>query len=245
MTEAQVIYLIKEIAKENNFEKTLAVLENSEYEFKVYPQREYSVMFYNVIFKVAPTTFVKINKEIRSVKNTLVRLIKEVSAKQVYINEVVIIPDYSKISIINSEVSIIETDWEEINNLQSKLIDLLKESDGSIDYQNIGNASRTLMDKLARIVFDKDLHKPEDSTIDVRNGKFKNQLYSYIVATLKGKQNEDIRNLAKSAIEFMEKGIDLMNVTTHKLDVQKHFAELCIISAINTVSIIKSINEIK
>ena len=164
---------------------------------------------------------------------------------QIYINDIIIIPDYDKISIINSEVSIIQTEWDEINELQSKLIDLFKQSDGSIDYQNIGNSARTLMDKLARIVFDEKIHKPADPKIDVRNGKFKNQLHSYIAVKLSGSKNEDIRSLAKAAVEFMEKSIDLMNVTTHKLDVQKHFAELCIISAINVISVIKSVNEIK
>ncbi len=35
-----------------------------------------------------------------------------------------------------------------------------------------------------------------------------------------------------------------MNQTTHKLDVQKHFAEVCVISTISVVSLIKTINEI-
>jgi hypothetical protein len=243
MTKEKIIYLIKEIAKENKFENTLAVLENSDYEFKVHAQSGYSNTFYDVIFKVSPATFVKTNKELASVRNTIKRLIRETT--QIYINDIIISPDYDKISVINSEVSIIQTEWDEINGLQAKLVDLFKQSDGSIDYQNIGNSARTLMDKLARIVFDEKIHKPADPKIDVRNGKFKNQLHSYIAVKLSGSKNEDIRSLAKAAVEFMEKSIDLMNVTTHKLDVQKHFAELCIISAINVISVIKSVNEIK
>lgn len=243
MTEEKVIYLIKEIAKENKFVNTLAVLENSNFEFQVREQgMYYNETSYIVSFKVDPATFVKVNTEVTSVKNTIKRLIKETTGLTIY--EIFITPDYDKISIINSEVSVIQTEWEEINDLQRKLIDLLKKSDGSIDYQNIGNSARTLMDKLARIVFDEKLHKPEDPKIDIRNGKFKNQLHSFIATKLSGSKNEDIRKLANSAIEFMEKSIDLMNVTTHKLDVQKHFAELCIISLINVVSVIKSVNEI-
>lgn len=243
MTQEKIIYIIKEIAKENKFVNTLAVLENSSFKFQVHAQRNYANTFYNLFVTVDPITFVKINKELASVKNTIKRLIGEI-AIDLYINEVIIAPDYDKISIINSEVSVIQTEWEEINELQKKLIDLFKKSDGSIDYQNIGNSARTLMDKLARIVFDEKLHKPDDPKIDVRNGKFKNQLHSFIATKLHGSQNEDIRKLANAAIEFMEKSIDLMNVTTHKLDVQKHFAELCIISLINVISVIKSINEI-
>ena len=243
MTQEKVIYLIKEIAKENKFVNTLAVLENSSFKFQVHTQRNYANTFYNLFVTVDPSTFVKINKELASVKNTIKRLIGEITT-DLYINEVIIAPDYDKISIINSEVSVIQTEWEEINDLQKKLIDLFKKSDGSIDYQNIGNSARTLMDKLSRIVFDKELHKPDDPKIDVRNGKFKNQLHSFIATKLRGGQNEDIRKLANATIEFMEKSIDLMNVTTHKLDVQKHFAELCIISLINVISVIKSINEI-
>ncbi|MFZ0598169.1 MAG: hypothetical protein WAM46_14390 [Flavobacterium sp.] len=243
MKESQVIYLIKEIAKENNFEKTLQVLNNSSFEFKVHQQYSYSDIFYNVTFKITPTVYVKLNADLKSVKETLRRLIKQVS--QIYINEIILIPDYDKISTINSEVSIIETDWEEINNLQLKLVELSKQSDDSIDYQNIGNSSRILMDKLARIIFDPNLHKPDNPSIDISNGKFKNQLHTYIATKLQGNKNEDIRKLAKAAVEFMEKAIDLMNVTTHKLDVQKHFAELCIISTINVISVIKSISEIE
>lgn len=243
MTEEKVIYLIKEIAKENKFVNTSAVLQNSNFEFHVRNQGTYhSETSYIVSFKVDPTTFVKVNTELTSVKNTIKRLIRETTGLLIY--EIFITPDYDKISIMNSEVSVIQTEWQEINDLQKKLVDLFKKSDGSIDYQNIGNSARTLMDKLARIVFNEKLHKPEDPKIDVRNGKFKNQLHSYIATKLKGSQNEDIRKLANASIEFMEKSIDLMNVTTHKLDVQKHFAELCIISLINVISVIKSINEI-
>jgi hypothetical protein len=243
MTEEKVIYLIKEIARENKLENTLAVLENSTVTFQTYRDPlNYVETSYVVFFKINPITFVKINTQITSAQNTIKRLLKETTGLSIY--QVSIAPDYDKISVINSEASVIQTEWEEINDLQKKLVDLFKKSDGSIDYQNIGNSARTLMDKLARIVFDEKLHKPEDPKIDVRNGKFKNQLHSYIATKLKGSQNEDIRKLANASIEFMEKSIDLMNVTTHKLDVQKHFAELCIISLINVISVIKSINEI-
>jgi hypothetical protein len=54
-----------------------------------------------------------------------------------------------------------------------------------------------------------------------------------------------LRKFSITAIDFTEKAIDLMNTTTHKLDVQKHFAEVCVISTINVISLIKAIKEIE
>ena len=68
---------------------------------------------------------------------------------------------------------------------------------------------------------------------------------TYIASELKGKKNKGLRKVAISAIEFVSDSIDLMNSTTHKLNAEKHFAELCVISAISAISIVKIIDELE
>jgi len=114
----------------------------------------------------------------------------------------------------------------------------------AIDFQGIGLISRTIMDKLARQVFDAEKHKPKDEKIQVNNGKFKNQLHSYIDKTLSGDSNKEFRKLARSSIDFVEDSIDFMNITTHKLDAEKHLAEVCAVSTISAISIIKLIGKL-
>ena len=96
-----------------------------------------------------------------------------------------------------------------------------------------------------RFIFVLKSKKPESKeNILLSNGKFKNQFRVYIQNVLSGEKNKELRHYSESAIEFTEKSIDLMNQTTHKLEVQKHFAEVCVISTISVVSLIKAINEV-
>jgi hypothetical protein len=44
---------------------------------------------------------------------------------------------------------------------------------------------------------------------------------------------------------FVESSIDFMNATTHKLNAEKHLAEVCVISTINAIGIINVIRKIK
>ena len=101
------------------------------------------------------------------------------------------------------------------------------------------------MEKLARQVFDMTKHKPKDEKIQVVNGKYKNQLHTYIDTVLSGDNNKEFRKLAKSSIDFVEDSIDFMNITTHKLDAEKHLAEVCVVSTISAISIIKLISQLK
>ena len=179
-------------------------------------------------------------------KSDIEKIIKNrmVASTELNIAKVNLLPDYEKLELISSKVKPIYTKWEEINTGQQKLIETLKRSTDSSDYQNVGNTARTLMDKLARSVFNPDLHKSDDPTIELYNGKFKNQLNTYISSELKGKKRKDLKKLAISSIAFVEDAIDLMNTTTHKLSAEKHFAELCVIGAISAVSIIRTIEEL-
>jgi hypothetical protein len=235
-------YLLREIAKNYQENTILEVLQNSEFEKEAYSNYGNIISHYGLLLKTSPTVFSKILYETKDIERTIEHWIAKCWNENIL--EVHIKPDYDKISILNSEVSIIETPWEEINQLQQKLIDYMNNSNSSIDFQNIGNTSRTIMDKLSRIVFDPNVHIPNNPTIDVSKGKFKNQFHTYIAHKLSGSENKELRTFSKSAIDFTENAIDLMNKTTHKLDAQKHFAEVCIISTISVVSLIKAVEEI-
>ncbi len=239
-------YLVKEICLSKNDFDSVEIIENSDFEYILASKRyNFDTDIYRVTFKVLPTVFVKHVNEINRITDIIGYYFNSVSDRNIIkVESLEIKPNYDKISILNSEVSVIETPWDEINGLQKQLIGIMKTSRNSIEFQNVGNTCRTIMDKLARIVFNPEIHKPTISGIDVSNGKFKNQFHTYISQTLQGSSNQELRKFAKSAIDFTENGIDLMNQTTHKLDVQKHFAEVCIISTISVISLIKAINEV-
>ncbi|WP_300979258.1 hypothetical protein [Flavobacterium sp.] len=239
-------YLVKEICKSKNDFSSLEIIENSDFEYTLdTKQYNFEPDIYRVCFKVLPTIFVKHIDQINRINGIIEHYFNSVFDQNIIkVKKIEIKPDIDKISILNTEVSIIETPWDEINVLQKQLINIMKTSSNAIDFQNIGNTCRTIMDKLARIVFNPEIHKPSISGVDVSNGKFKNQFHTYISQTLQGNSNKELRQFAKSSIDFTENAIDLMNQTTHKLDVQKHFAEVCIISTISIISLIKAINEV-
>jgi hypothetical protein len=239
----KIKFILTEISKQNEEKYLIEVLENSEFIYENHWNQETFPNAYNLLLKLSPNIYTKHNKSIKGFAEVLRLRINNSSS--LLIDKLNILPDYDKIVILNSEVSTVITIWEEINELQKKLIENIKMSNQSIDYQNIGNTSRTIMDKLSRNVFDPLIHKSDDPEINLQNGKFKNQFHTYISNVLKGKKNTELRKFSISAIDFTEKAIDLMNTTTHKLDVQKHFAEVCVISTINVISLIKAIKEIE
>ncbi len=192
---------------------------------------------------IAPNLFTKNYSNIERYGNILRDRINY-SSSRVIVQKLEIYPDYDKLEIVNSEIFPVFTPWEEINSYQRKLIEDLKRGSSAIDFQNLGNTSRIIMDKLSREVFDFAKHAPPDLK-DVSSGKFKNQLHTYVETVLAGSKNRDFRVLAKSAIDFMENSIDLMNSTTHKLNAERHLAEVCVVSTITAVSIIKLIKELE
>lgn len=237
----KIKFIVKEISKKKEDYQTVNLIQNSEFEFdRLFDRASYSESYY-LTLRVNPSFFTDNYADIDRMSGLIRHYIN--TSSELKIDKISIKPNYERISVLNSEISIIETPWEEINALQKQLIEQIKVSVNSIDFQNIGNTSRTLMDKIARLVFNPEIHKPSIQNIDVSNGKFKNQLHTYISETLKGGENQELRQFSKSAVDFTEDAIDLMNQTTHKLDVRKHFAEVCIISTINIVSLIKAIHE--
>ncbi|WP_299339521.1 hypothetical protein [uncultured Psychroserpens sp.] len=241
-------YLVVEILKKNNDLVSVNIIQNSGLEVlnkgNTRGNMIYSNHFFYLIFTLNPALYVNHVDELDRISDVIKHYFNKVTdKKKVAIEKVVFKPDYNKIVILNSNISVIETPWEEINTLQEKIIEDMKSADSPTDFQNIGNSARTIMDKLARLVFDPKTHiAPEN--VDVRNGKFKNQLHTYIDSVLSGKANKELRLFSTSAIDFTEKSIDLMNKTTHKLDVKKHFGEACVISTINVISLLKAINEL-
>ena len=238
----KIKYVLKQIAKTKNESHMIDIINHSFFDYEKSWNYETSGA-HDIKILLTPDIYTKNY----STKDIVEKIIKErmVASSELQIGKVKLLPDYEKLELISSEVKHIYTKWEDINISQQKLIEILERGNDSIDYQNIGNSARTLMDKLARNVFNPKTHIAEDPKTELNNGKFKNQLNTYISSELKGKNYKDLRKVAKSSIEFVGNAIDLMNTTTHKLSAEKHFAELCVISAISTVSIIKTIDEIK
>jgi hypothetical protein len=242
----KVIYIVKEICKTNEDFPTVAVIENSNLLHKISKKKyNYEAEHIELYFNVAPEIYVKYADDLERISEIIQHYMnRSMNSSQLMISKVLIKPNYDKIQILNSEISVVQTAWEEINSLQNKIIADIKRANISIDFQNIGNSSRIIMDKLARIVFNPELHKA-NIQVDLSNGKFKNQFHTYIACELNGEQNKELRQFSESAITFTEKAIDLMNQTTHKLDIQRHFAEVCVISTISVISLIKAVNEIQ
>jgi len=159
------------------------------------------------------------------------------------IGKVEVMPDYETFEIVESTIRPVLTDWEEINIGQTKLFQQLSSSSDSLDLQYIGNISRTILLKLSEIVYVHEKHKPENETILVTPDKFKNRLTSYIITELAGEKNKELRHLAEASIVSVEKSIDLANTVTHKTDVDRTFAEVCVIGNIGAISIIKLIHK--
>ncbi|MBK9716085.1 MAG: hypothetical protein IPO85_00900 [Saprospiraceae bacterium] len=150
-------------------------------------------------------------------------------------------PDLNKFQILQNTIVPIITPWEEINNEQNHMIKLLKSATNSIDYQNVGNAGRTILQKLSNIVFIPSKHIPE-ALIDLSEGKFKNRLHTYIKCELSGSINKELRDFSIAAITTAEKSVDLANRLTHDLNANPLLAEVCTISIVTVESIIKLIN---
>jgi len=239
----KIQYALKQIAKAKGESIHIEIVDNSSFVFKESLAYPHLNNIYNLKVYTSPIVFYKyfdfktsIQREIKS------RITKSTDYT---IDSVEWVLDLEKLEVKNIEVEIVKTEWEEINELQEKLIESLTKSVDSIDYQNIGNTSRTIMDKLAREVFDKEKHFSADKSIELQNGKFKNQLSTFLANELAGKPNKELRKIGQSSIDFVSDSIDLMNKTTHKLDVDKRFAELCVLSTVSVINLIKIISEIK
>lgn len=176
-------YLVTEICKRNNDISSLEILENSDLATSFYTTLQnspYSVTKCRIKFKVNPSYYLKNVEEISRISGVLLHYFqKDEDKDSINITDLEIKPDYDKITILNSQISIVETSWSELNTLQQNIIENMKSARSSIDFQNIGNSARIIMNKLGRTIFDKKIHIAPDN-MNVNNGNFKNQLHTYI-----------------------------------------------------------------
>ncbi|MBA7523718.1 hypothetical protein ES705_15851 [subsurface metagenome] len=232
-----------QISKENSEKVLIEILKHSEFLFKNHwNQRSFPNLF-NLRIRLTPAIYTKHYNKLGRYQQILNERLNNSSGLMV--DKIEILPDYDKLELVNSEIIPVQTKWQEINKYQQRLIENFERSRDSIDFQNLGNTARTIMDKLARKVFDPEKHKPNDPEIKVNNGNFKNQLHTFIDVKLSGSKNKELKKLAESAINFVENAINLMNSTTHKLNAKVHLAEVSVICTISAVSIIKLINELE
>ena len=242
-TNTKIKHILKEISLARGETIHSEIINNSRFVFSNHWNQKVFPKAHNLKIYTSPKTFYP-NFDY---KNMIQKEIKErINQSTDYsIDTIEWVVDLDKLEVNQIDVVLVKTEWEEINELQKKLFDSLKQSVDSIDYQNIGNTSRSIMDKLAREVFKKEKHIPNDPKIEIHTGKFKNQLSTYVASELSGKTNKELRKIAESTINLVSDSIDVMNKTTHKLDADKRFAELCVISTIGVINVIKIIADFK
>lgn len=236
-------HILKKISKQNSETELVELLNNCTFELEDHWNQKSFPNAFNLKIHLISVVYTKNYNNIGKYSAILKRRIND--SEVILIDKLSIVPDYEKLQIKNSEIYAIVTEWQEINELQIKLLKDYERSNNSDDYRNLGNTSRTIMNKLALIVFNSEIHIPQDPTIKVHNGNFKNQLHTYIDSVLSGAKNKEFRKLAESAIEFVESSVDCMNITTHKLNAESHIAEMCVISTISGVNIIKIVYDLE
>lgn len=193
---------------------------------------------YNLTIKVDPDIFKKYQGGFRQQKDAIAHKIREVIPTMI-IREITVIPDLDKFQILQNRIVPVNTPWGEINSLQDSLLEQLRSAEQTIDFQNIGNTSRAILQKLSDIVFNPSIHV--EPSVDLSPGKYKNRLHTYIKTELPGQPNDELRSYADSVIDTANKGADLANKLTHDTKAESWVAESCVISVITVVSIIKLI----
>ncbi len=153
-------------------------------------------------------------------------------------------PNLKKFRMLDNRYVPVLTPWEEINKAQNIMLEQFREASESIDYQNIGNTCRTIMQKVSNIVFIPQKHTDTGGK-GVSEGDFKNRLHTYIKTELGGHDNERIRAFSLSIIDYAEKAVNIANGLTHSLNADSFIAESCVISTISLINIIRIIEKNK
>lgn len=196
---------------------------------------------YNLHLIVDPEIYKNNQDNLRELREGIRK--KIISTYDLNINSVKIIPDLVKFKILDNHFVAQNTPWKEINNDQENLLKSLKIAKSEIDFQNIGNSSRIILQKVADIVFDPKIHISDNPDEDLSKGKFKNRLNLFIKTQLAGKEKERIRGYSMSIIESTGKAIDLTNTLTHDLKANSLMAESSVIGVLTTLAIIKLIRK--
>lgn len=196
---------------------------------------------YDLNISIEPNVLINRFDFIEDAKSSIKNDIQVIS--NIGIQNIDIKPNYDRFQIINSAIQPILTDWEEINELQSELIQNLKRAKNDVDARNIGNSCRILLDKLTSYIFDNKRHiAPKE--VNLGGDKFKNRLHTYIKNELSGKSNKELRLFSESAVSIAERTIDLSNNVTHNKKADKFLAEYCSIATIGVISLIKMISNL-
>lgn len=239
----KIIALLLEYYKnERNKSWIKDIVEYSEFEFVEGTYRTIDNVYYKLKLRTEPKVFLKLFEFIKATKETLKKDIETLS--DLIIESIEIKPNYERFEIIDSNIQPILTEWVEINRLQSDLIDNLKRSTTDIDARNIGNSSRIILEKLANQVFIPEKHMLNEDNIDTSAAKYKNRLHSFIKSELSGSHNKELRQFSESAINTVEKTINLSNNLTHNKKADKFLSEYCVIATISTISLIRMISNI-
>ena len=234
--ESKIKHILIEISRTENEKEIIEILTHSNLEFEKHFNYEIFPNAYNLLIKTLPIYFTKYFSLIGIIENKILSRINKSTG--LIIGKLRILPDYKRLTLIDSRIFTVLTPWEEINILQEDLLNELSKVTKSIDVQKVGLISRVLMEKLSNMVFDPDKHISIVDGVDLSLGKYKNRLNAFIDYILNGKSNKSMRQLVKSSIEFVENAIDFMNTTTHKIDSKQHLAEVCVINTISALSII-------
>ncbi|MEQ1790503.1 MAG: hypothetical protein ABL857_08675 [Rickettsiales bacterium] len=206
------------------------------------------------IMKVDPEAYIKSYERGALDLNELAKIVAGEYQKfsDVKFNATEAKPELNKFQILPNAIKPILTGWDEINKGQDELIEQLSDAETEVEYQNVGNTSRTLLQKLAAIVFDPQKHVAPDyqdpiskemRKVKLEEGNFKNRFHTYIKTELNSKQDDELRGYINSMIETTERAADLSNKTTHDLKAYKLMAESCVIGVITVIKLIKLVHE--
>lgn len=193
----------------------------------------------NMEILLDPELYKQLGDNVENIKKVIAQKLDKIANLNIML--VHVRPDLRKFQILKNNYKTVQTPWDVINNGQNHLLNLLRSAQNTVDFQNIGNASRTLLQNISNIVFDPNKHFPDNDGIDLGEGKFKNRLHTFIKCELAGQENKELRDFAVSIINSAEKSIDLANKLTHDLKASLMLAESCVISTIAAVGIVRLI----
>jgi hypothetical protein len=128
------------------------------------------------------------------------------------------------------DISVSLTGWDRIERtireINSKII-LAKNEE---QFQSIGLLCRETIISLGQAIFNEEKHQSLDG-VNISNTDAKRMLDAYIMSTLAGKENENLRKYARAST-------DLANELTHKRTADSRDAKLCSAATIALVNLI-------
>lgn len=192
---------------------------------------------YNLHLSIAPETYKKYQDLLNDFKILVkdkIRITFNMNIENVHVS-----PDLQNFHVFANKYIPQSTPWIEINEDQNQLLKSLQQAQSILEYQNVGNIARTIMQKITKLVFNEAKHLAVG--VDLGEDKYKNRLHTYIKTELQGNENKDFRHFAESIIASCEKAIDLSNTLTHDLKATAFMAESSVIGVLTSINIIRLI----